>query len=133
MAETLMDELTKALKEQTDKREVIVEPVTGQEKPYLIVVRFDLKASDEAKKVAEREVDRLRKKTDIPVVLCPAGVNFKPVFEPAEMANWREEIRKLRCRVDDLERENSEGKARWTDFTDKLVEQTTELVSAAQK
>lgn len=67
--------------------------------PLLIAVRFGLHATEAEREKVTAQIEKLRKREGMPpIVVCPVGVSISPVFEPAEMANWRKEIQELRVR-----------------------------------
>lgn len=69
----------------------------------LIAVRFGLHATPEERERVSAQVEKIAKRPGMPpIIVCPVGVSVLPVFEPAEMANWRNEIKELRVRCAQL-------------------------------
>ncbi len=70
----------------------------------LIVMRLKIGISEQFRRDVEEALVDLRTTPGMPpIVLCPPGINLTPVFEPAEMSNWRLEIQRLRREKAELE------------------------------
>lgn len=81
----------------------------------LIVVRVAIGVKEETRKSIEREIAKARKIDGMPeIVVAPPGIYFEPVFEPAEMGKWRDEIVSLRRQVEEQRQraDVAEGKLR---------------------
>lgn len=80
-------------------------------KALLIVVRLHAEATEEQRQAATKVVAELAADIDVPVVLCPKGMNIRGEFEPSEMKQWRDEIMQLRREVSQ-ERERADAAER---------------------
>ena len=76
-----------------------VNPAPNLVPPLFVVVRFGLNTTENEKERITTEMAKLAKRQGMPpIIVCPQGVSIAPVFEPAEMANWRKEIQELRVK-----------------------------------